>query len=117
MHGGTTKMKLNPLATSILAIAFGASGLAIAQPYTAPASPYIQEGGWDAPPPGYRDVQRRGFHDGIEGARKDFENHRPPSPENRDEYRHPPVSHDLRHDYREAFRRGYMAGMDHMGRR
>jgi hypothetical protein len=111
-------MKLNPLATSLLALTIGASGVAIAQPYAAPApSPapgYIQEGGWDAPPQEYRDVQRRGFHDGIEGARKDYENHRPPSPENREEYRHPPVGHDLRHDYREAFRAGYMRAVQHM---
>jgi hypothetical protein len=83
-----------------------------------------QEG---APPPGYynqpwtqspgdyrSDIARRGFHDGIEGARRDFENHRPPNVNNRDEFRHPDVPHDARHEYREAFRRGYQEGVEHM---
>lgn len=69
---------------------------------------------WDRMPDEYNDIQRQGFHDGIEGARKDFENHRPASPENRDEFRHPHVPREMRHAYREAFRRGYRAGMRHM---
>src|SRR6201992_403141 len=71
-------------------------------------------GGWDQPPGEFREAQRQGFHDGVEGARKDFENHRPPSVENRDEYRHPHVSRDLREDYREGFRAGYDRAMSHM---
>jgi hypothetical protein len=60
---------------------------------------------------------RRGFHDGIEGARKDYENHRPPNVNNRDEYRHPNLSRPLWRDYRAGFRRGYQAGVRHlMGR-
>ncbi len=113
-------MKLNPLSISLLAFTLGASSLVMAAPLAVPQGPPppgYGPGGWDAPPPEFRDVQRRGFHDGIEGARKDFDNHRPPTPENRDEYRHPPVSRDLRHDYREAFRRGYMVAVQHMGGR
>jgi hypothetical protein len=112
-------MRINPLAISALALAFGASGIAIAQPSASPVAGagYIQEGGWDMPPGEYQEVQRKGFHDGIEGARKDFENHRPPSPENRDEYRHPDVPHNARHDYRDAFRRGYSTGWQHFGGR
>ena len=71
-------------------------------------------GGWDQPPGGYRnDVMRQGFHDGIEGARKDFENHRRPNVNNRDEYRHPNVGGPARHDYRVGFRDGYQAGVAH----
>ncbi len=62
---------------------------------------------WDAPPAEFREAQRQGFHDGIEGARKDFENHRPPNVENREDYRHPHVAHFLREDYRDGFRAGY----------
>lgn len=69
---------------------------------------------WDAPPAEFREAQRQGFHDGVEGARKDFGNHRPPNVENREEYRHPHVSHDLREDYREGFRAGYDRAMSHM---
>lgn len=69
---------------------------------------------WDAVPNEFNDIQRRGFHDGIEGARKDFDNHRQPDVNNRDEYRHPDVPGPYRHDYREAFRRGYQVGVQHL---
>ncbi len=78
---------------------------------------YGQEGQWDAPPSDFREAQLRGFHDGIEGARKDFENHRAPDVNNREEYRHPRISSSLREDYREGFARGYDRAMAHlMGR-
>lgn len=69
---------------------------------------------WEAPPGEFNDIQRRGFHDGIEGARKDVENHRRPDVNNRDEYRHPDVPHDMRKTYRDAFRRGYEQAMSHL---
>ena len=65
-------------------------------------------------PSEFTDAQRRGFHDGIEGARKDYENHRAPNVNNRDEYRHPNVPRELRHDYRVGFEHGYDAGVRHM---
>jgi hypothetical protein len=75
---------------------------------------------WTQAPSTYQDeIARRGFHDGIEGARRDFQNHRPPNVENRDEYRHPPVSGSARHHYRDAFQRGYEVGVQRIynGRR
>jgi len=75
---------------------------------------YDHDHGWDTPPAEFSDVRRQGFHDGIEGARKDFDNHRPPNVENREEYRHPHVSRDLREDYREGFRAGYERAMSHL---
>ena len=60
-----------------------------------------------APPDRFNDWQRRGFHDGVEGARRDFGNHRRPSVFNRDEYRSPHVPPPFVHDYRKGFRRGY----------
>jgi hypothetical protein len=84
------------------------------QPGPPPPPPQAQ---WDAFPNEFNDVQRQGFHDGIEGARRDFENRRPPTPENRDEFRHPHVPPPLRGAYREGFRRGYNRAMSHlMGR-
>lgn len=69
-------------------------------------------GGWDAPPPDFqRDIQRRGFNDGINGARKDAENHRSINVMNRDEYRN--YRGPDRRDYRQAFARGYQAFWDH----
>jgi ribosome modulation factor len=69
---------------------------------------------WERAPNGWNDIQRRGFHDGVEGARKDAGNHRQPDVNNRDEYRNPDVPREMRHAYRDAFRRGYEAGMSHL---
>jgi hypothetical protein len=110
-------MKLNRFALPVLAFALGTSGLVLAQDAPPPPPPagYGQApGGWDTPPQEFRDIQRQGFHDGIEGARKDFDNHRAPNVNNRDEFRHPHVSPSARHDYREGFRRGYDVAMDHL---
>ncbi len=77
-------------------------------------------GGWDQAPQEFRDVMRRGYRDGIEGARKDYENHRPPNVRNRDEFRDPSfIARPDRHDYRMGFRRGYKVGVEHIygGRR
>ena len=106
-------------AISTLDLALAVPGLTtttvLAQQPGPPPPGYQQgPGGWDAPPAEFRDVQRQGFHDGIEGARKDFDNHRPPNVENREEYRHPHVSRDMRADYRDGFRHGYQVAMDHM---
>jgi ribosome modulation factor len=59
------------------------------------------------------DIQRRGFHDGMDGARKDMDNHRRPNVNNRDEYRHPNVPRQARNEYRDAFKRGYEQAMSH----
>lgn len=115
----------------LLAFVLGVSGSVIAQghgPYepvsaassasSASAAAYAQEydhhGDWDTPPAEFREVQREGFHDGVEGAKKDFDNHRTPDVSNREEYRHPKVSHADRADYREGFRRGYEMAMTHL---
>ncbi len=104
------------LAAIALAVSFAVpAGAVFAQYGPAPVrAAYGQEGGWDAPPAEFRDAQRQGFHDGIEGARKDFDNHRQPNVNNRDEFRHPNVAHDLRRDYRDGFRRGYQVAVDHL---
>ena len=108
-------MKLNKLAVPALFLALASSGFAVAQPYGSPAPAYGQApGGWDVPPQEFRDIQRQGYHDGIEGARKDFDNHRRPDVNNRDEYRHPHVPASARDDYREGFRRGYETAMSHL---
>jgi hypothetical protein len=61
------------------------------------------------PPSAWAEFKRKGFHDGIEGARKDYGNHRRSDPNNRDEYRNPHTPPEFRHDYREGFLRGYEA--------
>ncbi len=69
---------------------------------------------WENAPSAYNEIQRRGFRDGIEGARKDFGNNRRPDVNNRDEYRHPELGGRERRVYREAFRRGYEMAASHL---
>jgi hypothetical protein len=84
-------------------------------PQQGPPPGYGEHGGeWNNAPSDFNDAQRLGFQDGMAGARKDYENHRSPNVNNRDEYRHPNVSRGLRHDYREGFQRGYDDGVRHM---
>ena len=112
-------MMRNQLAVSALALALSTSGVAMAQPFAASA-PALQDHDrdhdhdWNLPPQEFREIQQRGYHDGIEGARKDYDNHRRPDVNNRDEYRHPHVPESARGDYREGFRRGYETAWDHM---
>ena len=89
----------------------GGGGPEFRGPAVAPPPPPPQ---WDAFPNEFNDVQRQGFRDGMEGARRDIDNHRRPDVENRDEYRHPHLPPDLRDAYREGFRRGYDRAMAHL---
>jgi hypothetical protein len=110
-------MKLKWFALSVLIVATGLASSSGSRAYAAAqqAVSYAQDqSGWDAPPAEFRDVQRQGFHDGIEGARLDFDHHRMPDVNNRKEYRHPHVDSAVREDYREGFRRGYDVAMHHM---
>ena len=111
-------MMRNRLAASVLTVALATSGYVIAQPFTTSGSAYGQDRDrdrdWDTPPQEFHDIQRQGFHDGIEGARKDYDNHRRADVNNRDEYRHPHVPDSAKADYREGFRRGYEVAMDHL---
>jgi hypothetical protein len=110
-----TFRRLAASSTMILLLSSTGAFAQYAQPQGGPPPPgYGAPGGWDAPPQEFADVARRGFHDGMEGARKDYENHRAPNVNNRDEFRHPNVPRDERHDYRMGFERGYDAGVRHM---
>src|ERR1700742_3546053 len=108
-------MMRNRFAIPALALALTASGFAMAPP-SAAAAPSFQDHDrvWTQPPAEFREIQQKGFHDGIEGARKDYDNHRKPDVNNRDEYRHPHVPDSAKADYREGFRRGYETAMDHL---
>ena len=78
-----------------------------------PYPPQYARPGWDAPPEEMRDFQRRGYADGVQGAQRDFENHRVWNVNNRDEFRHPDVPRNVRGDYRYGFKRGYYATVQH----
>jgi len=102
------------VATSLLALGLVATCAAMAQ-YGPPPPPPPQYGmrGWDAPPGELRDFQRRGYLDGVQGAERDYENHRIWNVNNRDEFRHPQVPGNVRGDYRDGFKKGYYATVAH----
>jgi hypothetical protein len=108
-------MRLKWFALPMLAMASGVVSSSPSKAFAAVAQGYVQDqAGWDTPPAEFRDIQRQGFHDGIEGARKDFDHHRMPDVNNREEYKHPHVDPAARMDYQDGFRRGYEVAMHHL---
>jgi hypothetical protein len=103
-------MKFTRFAFAALALALATPALLIGQ-YDHPSD--HDRGGWDAPPPEFREIQRQGFHDGLAAGRYDFENHIEPKPEWRREFRDPPVPPPARDEYRDGFRHGYNAAFSH----
>ena len=90
-----------------LSLGSRAAMLSPATPSPAAAStPGLQD--YDDMPPGYSsDVARRGFHDGMETARNDWQANRTMDPYHNPAFRHPPVPGQFRQEYRNAFLRGY----------
>lgn len=97
------------LTSPVAALVVAPAGLAA----ESPAQNYGQEP-WATAPSEWQGARRQGFHDGIEGARKDAENHRPPDVNNRDEYRNPDLPRRDWRAYREGFQRGYRVGIQHL---
>lgn len=62
---------------------------------------------WDQPPQNFNPWQSQGFRNGIIGAQRDADNHRKPTPDNRDDFRRPPVPHQYWADYQYGFVQGY----------
>lgn len=70
---------------------------------------------WDQPPPEFKEMERQGFHAGVQAAIKDYDHHRSPEPERRKEYVHPKkVERGLQEDYRRGFVRGYNDAYRHL---
>ena len=112
-------MKVKAIAIPALTIALVApagwmTAKAHAAPLAAPAAGFYQERSWDEPPEELRDAQRRGFHEGVEAARRDFDRRSHKDADDHDIYKHPPVERELRNDFREGFRRGYAVAKDHL---
>lgn len=96
-----------------------AAGAMAANPTHVPAEHALligaqPRGDWNTPPTEFNDIQRRGFRDGMIGAQRDFQNHRRPDPNNRDEFRRPNVPPRLRNAYRQGFQRGYARAVAHL---
>ncbi len=110
-----TWFAVSALALSLGATSGGLTARAYAAPASSPAAGYQEgQGRWDEAPSEYRDAQRQGFHDGVEAARRDFENRRHKDADDHEMYKHPPVERDLHGDYRSAFKEGYGRAMHHM---
>ena len=112
-------MQKKTFAISALTIAMAVpagwmSAKAYAAPAPQPTAGLYQERSWDEPPQEFREAQRKGFHEGVEAARRDFERRSHKDADDHEAYRHPRVERELREDYREGFRRGYEAAMRHM---
>ncbi len=106
-------MKTAIIALAVILAFAGAPSRAAAQQPEAPphgvtAFPWIQ------PPPEFKEMQREGFHAGVEAAVKDYDHHRFPDFDRPKEYRHPHVKEAYRADFRQGFRRGYNDAMHHL---
>jgi len=117
-------MNIKLFATSLLALSLGSAGAMKIKAQEAPPPPpppgsyaqptYAQDRDWDRAPDEYRDAQRRGFHEGVEAARRDYADHRHADADDHDVYKHPPVEGEARRDFREGFKEGYRRAMEHM---
>ncbi len=109
-------MKNKSIAIAALTAALALpAGFMTTAAYAAPAQPAVfQERPWDQPPDEYRDAQRQGFHDGIEAARRDWQDHRKKDADDHERYKHPPVDRQMHDQYREGFKHGYSEAMHHM---
>ena len=93
-----TRLMLLAFATAMIATAGSASAQ---QYYDQPQWQYRHGDAEEA-------IEQRGYYDGVRGADRDFENHRRPDVNNRDEYRDPDsIPRWAQREYREGFRRGY----------
>ena len=111
----STRWLVPAFSVVLAASAAVASAQYYGQPGPPPPPPGYGQGGWDQAPQEFRDAQRRGFQDGVQGARKDYDNHRPPNVNNRDEFRNPKfIAPPDRHDYLQGFRRGYAVAVQHI---
>jgi len=97
-HMRSTRFLISTLAIAL----FAGGGSAMAQRDYGPSRPEHRQSRAE------RTMEQRGFQDGIVGAERDFQNHRRPDVNNRDEYRNPNfIPGWAQDDYRQGFRRGY----------
>jgi hypothetical protein len=102
------------------AAAFGLAFLMMlfALPRTIHPQPILGQDGitvpWMQPPAEFKDMQKQGFHAGVQAAIKDYDKHRDPDLERHKEYVHPKVDHSFVPDYREGYKRGYNDAFKHL---
>ena len=69
---------------------------------------------WNQPPAEFKEMQRKGFHDGVQAAIKDYDKHRDPDLERHKGFVHPKVDKSYVPDYRDGYKRGYNDAYRHM---
>jgi hypothetical protein len=117
--GGYKRVRVKYLAVVIFAGLLTAAAATESRAFAAEPLPGFQAQipmPWDQPPSEFKEIERQGFHAGVEAAIHDYNHHREPDPESRREYRNPHVQRSFRADYRKGFRRGYNDAMRHMER-
>jgi hypothetical protein len=102
---------------AVFALAFLTVLLAL--PGTACSQPMLGQDGitslpWLQPPAEFKEMQKTGFHAGVQAAVKDYDKHRDPDLERHKEYVHPKVDHSFVPDYREGYKRGYNEAFKHL---
>jgi hypothetical protein len=85
------------LALSVLSLPLVLAGCSHPQPAYYPPPP----------PPAWSEIARQGFHDGVQAARRDISQGRPPDVNRHPKFRNPPVPPPAFEDYRHGFREGY----------
>lgn len=109
-------MTFSRFAVAVFGFALITGSCAWAMPPQRDSGGQQQDRNWDVTPPEFHELEQRGFRDGIEGARRDFGNHRRPNVNNREEYRHPSLPRSDWEAYQRGFRRGYEQGAAHLWR-
>lgn len=105
------------LLAALCGIAFPSPGAAYPAAAFAPGRQQAQiPMPWDQPPAEFKEVERQGFHAGVQAAIHDYNHHREPDAARRREFRKPPVQRSFAGDYRKGFQRGYNDAMRHMRR-
>jgi hypothetical protein len=115
-------MTLNHLVVMAIALFLSAAGMSTAKaPGQSNSQPLanldqnrdVDLDAWDTPPKDLQVIQLKGFRDGIVGARKDFDKHREPNLNGREEYRNPHLPAGQKEAYRDGFSLGYGRGASH----
>lgn len=69
---------------------------------------------WNQPPAEFKEMQRKGFHDGVQAAIKDYDKHRDADLERHKDFVRPKVDKSYVPDYRDGYKRGYNDAYKHM---
>ena len=105
-------------ARMVMLLAIVAAGAGGVQAGAIGGSPVMQQGvtavPWAQPPSEFKEMQRKGFHAGVQAAIKDYDKHRDPDLERHKEYVRPKVERSYVPDFREGYKRGYNDAYKHL---